>query len=173
MSLLSIPRRQVSISLRNGVNINGYIYNNITAIARLLTYEELLRLDSFQTSTDLANVVVEDDVFRLTFDRFLGFPDGMEVDYNSMEAGVVSTISYAIIAKSVAHVLNYEQHLMMYEAEGTAVDSMQLIVSRYTSTPFADVVKYPINILFAQFALIKKTFPNEIILGDPNNGEQD
>jgi hypothetical protein len=171
MSVLGIERGKVALRIPTTITINGFEYDNITVIARLLSYQEVLRLDSFKTSTDTANILVEDDVFALTFDRFLGLPDGIELDIDNVEAGILSTISYAIVTKSIAHILNAKEFLQEYSAMTNSIDSMELIVARYTSTPLIDVRNYPVNVLFSEFALIKKTFPGEILEIDPEEEE--
>jgi hypothetical protein len=171
MNILSIKQGKVSMSLGDlNVSIGGVIYNNLVLIARLLTYDEVIRLDSFDSTNPLANALIEDDVFDLVFERILGFPDDVEIDKDEIEAGIISTVTYAIITRSIEHVTSADALLEQYESELNAIDTMQAVVSRYMCTPFQDIVDLPINELFKRFALVKKTYPHEITRTDP--GEQ-
>lgn len=170
MNILSIKQGKISISLGDiNTTINGVIYNNLVIIARLLSYDEVVRLDSFDSTNPLANALIEDDVFDLTFERILGLPDDVEINKDELEAGIISTITYAIIARSIEHVTAAERILGDYEKDLDAIETMQAMVSRYLSTPFDDVMKLPMNELFRRFALIKKTFPHEIVQTDQSN----
>lgn len=162
MKILSIESGKISIAMGDiDVTIGGIIYKNLTFIARLLTYDELLRLESIAASSEYASILMEEDLFDTVIERILGFPEDQTINKDDMEAGIVSTISYAIMTKSLAHIVNAGAHTETYMDKVSVIDSMQVVVARYTSTPISEVVKYPINILFSRFAAIKKTFPYE------------
>lgn len=164
MNILSVGDGKVCISLSGlQTTIDNLIFDDLSIIARLLTYDEVLRLNSFTVSTDLGNLLVEEDVFSLTFERIVGLPDDIDLDIENMEAGIIATVSYAIITKSISHIVQAEQYIDNYVSEVTPIESMQMIVARYSSTSFDDVSKYPINKLFSQFAVIKTAFPHEIV----------
>lgn len=166
MNIVSLEKGKVSISINGPITFNDNIYSNLVFIGRLLSLEELARVDSFSSESKEYNLVVEDNVFDLAVEGIVGFDDDIlsNINRDKLEAGIISTVSLAIIAKSYFYYRNAEKILGLLSEEVEIVDSINAVVSRYTCTPYDEVRKLPINELMKRFAILQKTFPNEIRL---------
>ena len=143
------------------INLNGIYYNNLTFVIRLLTYDELSRINSIQTQDALINLVLEEDVFQLTLLEVVGIED--EIDLDSMEAGIVSTISGAVINCSNFYFQDVEAGVAKEMQESNIFNQMQLVVAKNFNIQFKDILVMPIDELVRKFALFQVTFPSEAL----------
>lgn len=166
MNVVSLKKGKVSINIDGPITIGNHIYPNILLIGRLLTIPELTRVDSFFSERTESNIVIEEDIFDLCVESIVGLNNDIleTLDKDSLEAGIISTIAMAITAKSYHHILASKHYIDRFEESVTVIDSIILIVSKYTSTKYEEVRNLPINELLERFAIIKKTFPNEVTL---------
>lgn len=142
------------------VTINRSVYNEPVCIARLLTIQELERLSSFSNETALENITIDEEIVKLTFISFLGITDS--VNWDEIEAGVISTISQAIRLKSISMVSDPINAINEMRSKIGLYDSIQAIVARFTATPFDVVKELPINELLRRYAICIDTFPEEV-----------
>lgn len=142
------------------VTINGNIYNEPICIARLLTIQELERLESFKSDTEISKAILDQELVNLVFVSFLGITD--TVDWEEIEAGVITTIADAIKAKSMQIAFDVTGYINFSQQQLGVYHSIQAIVSRFLSTPFDVVEKLPINELLRRYAICQMTFPQEV-----------
>lgn len=142
------------------VTINGNVYYEPICIARLLTVEEIERLERFNIESPEAKAVMDEEIVSLTFESFLGITD--VVNWGEIEAGIITTIADVIKLKSIqlvsdplGNIANIQQQLNLYH-------SIQAIVSRFLCTPFDVVEKLPVNELMRRYAICLMTFPQEV-----------
>lgn len=142
------------------VSINNKIYNEPVCIARLLTVSELERLSSFSNETALESSTIDEEIVHLTFHSFLGITDS--VNWDEIEAGVISIISQSIRLKSISMISDPIGAINQIRQQIGLYDSIQAIVSRFMATPFDVVKNLPINELLKRYAICIETFPEEV-----------
>lgn len=160
-NILSAGISGVSIPLLGQcVTINGIVYDEPICIARLLTVKELERVNLFDLNEPVASIEIEQDIVNNTFESFIGITDA--VDWDGMEAGIVSTLATAIVGKSMQYVENVLGYIEECKAQINVLHSMQAIVSRFMSTPFREVEQFPVNELFRLYTICLTTFQQEV-----------
>jgi hypothetical protein len=159
MNIISMAQGKISIAFNTiDVEVNGVPYTNLMFIVRLLSYDELKRVDSFNTGSELANLIIEDEVFNLVFEEIVGLDE--EIILDSLEAGIVSTIAGTVIEQSYFYVNNkLDKVLEKEESEISVIDQMQFLISHSYTMDFEKVRQLPINEIFKMYAVIKRTFP--------------
>ena len=165
MNLVSIETGKVSININGPITISNNIYDSLTFIGRLLSIEELFRLDRFLTNSIEAESILEESIFDLCVEDIVGFNEKYSqetIDKDAIEAGVITTVSYAILLKSQRYALGDKASMEEISASITVLDSMIMAVSRFSSTPYDEVKKLPINEVFRRFAIINKVFPGQV-----------
>ncbi len=88
----------------------------------------------------------------------LHFPNE-SIDYHKAPAGIVDHIGQKILHHSREL---YEDPPKSYEALRGLIniyDGMQVIISHYTNTPIKEVMDYPIDVLYRQYAAIQSVIP--------------
>jgi hypothetical protein len=153
--------------------INSVIYKEPIAIGRLLTVDELERINAFNLDNPTARIAIEDDILNNAFKSFLGIAEN--VDWEETEAGVIDTIINGIVLKSVSYSTDPVGKIEELKTRINVLHQMQAIVSRFLSTPFSEVEQLPINELFRRYTICLLTFPQEvkpISIGN-NEPEQD
>ena len=146
------------------ININQIYYNNLTFVIRLLTYDELVRINSIQTDDTLINLILEEDVFNLALIEIVGINE--EVDLENMEAGIVSSVSGAIINSSNFYFTDIEGGMEKENIESNVFNQMQLIVAKNFNIQFKDILLMSIDELVRKFSLYQKTYPGEALSFD-------
>lgn len=142
------------------VTINGNVYKDPICIARLLTVDELERVNRFDTTSPKSRALIEEDIIENTFESFIGITS--DVDWGDIEAGIITTIVDAIVLKSVEYASDIISSLEEFTCQINILHSIQAIVSRFTSTPFSDVEDLPISELLRRYAICIATFPEEV-----------
>jgi len=162
MNIISLGSERMAMSFDDlGVNINQIYYNNLTFIIRLLTYDELVRINSINTNDSLINLILEEDVFNLCLIEIVGINE--EADMENMEAGVVSSISGAIINSSNFYFTDVEGGMEKENEDSNVFNQMQLVVAKNFNIQFKDVLKMSIDELVRKFSLFQATYPNEAL----------
>lgn len=142
------------------VTINGNIYKDPICIARLLSMREIERLDKFNTTTPESRIFLDEEIVSNVFESFLGISD--LVNWQEMEAGIVTTIANAVKLKSIEMISDPERFLAEYESTINVYNSIQAIVARFMATPFSEVENLPINELLRRYAICIATYPEEV-----------
>ncbi|MDB4533404.1 hypothetical protein N9242_00930 [Vicingaceae bacterium] len=162
MGIISLGSERIAVSFDElSININGASYENITFIVRLLTYDELVRVNSINTDDPVVNLIIEEDIFNITLYDVVGL--GKDIDINEIEAGVISTISSAIMNSSNFYFSDPQAAIVKEEKESTLFNQMQLIVAKNYNILFKDIIKMPIDELVRKFALFQTTFPDQAL----------
>lgn len=166
MNIVSLEKGKVSININGPITIGKNIYPDLLFIGRLLSIEELSRIDSFFSDDSRGNIILEDSIFDLCIESIVGVEDNVlkSIDKNEIEAGIISTITLGLTTKSYEYFINADKYIESFTESLSLIDSIILIVSKYTSTSYDSVKKIPINELLKRFALIQNTFPNEVRL---------
>jgi len=162
MNIISLGSERMAMSFDTlAIDINGYYYNNLTFIIRLLTYDELIRVNSIRADDAVINLIIEEDVFSICLIEIVGIED--EVNINVMEAGIISTISGAIISASNFYFSDVPAAIEKESSESTVFNQMQLVVAKNYNIHFKDVIDMPVDELVRKFSLFQSTFPNEAL----------
>jgi hypothetical protein len=85
----------------NGVpiRIGNRIYKNITAVVRLLSAPEIIRLDKMRMSNSYDEEVINDDIVKLCLIDIIGVEGEINLDETS--AGFVTTLAKSIYLYSI------------------------------------------------------------------------
>ncbi|RLA65740.1 MAG: hypothetical protein DRQ78_04990 [Epsilonproteobacteria bacterium] len=165
MNIISLGSARMAMSFDDlEININQIYYNNLTFVIRLLTYDELVRINSIQTDDTLINLILEEDVFNLALIEIVGINE--EVDLENMEAGIVSSVSGAIINSSNFYFTDIEGGMEKENIESNVFNQMQLIVAKNFNIQFKDILLMSIDELVRKFSLYQKTYPGEALSFD-------
>lgn len=139
----------------------------LTFIVRLLTYEELVKVNSISVDDVSISMLLEEDVFELVLHEIVGL--SAHIDIDRIEAGIISTISGAVISASNFYFLDIHSGLKKAQTESTIFDQMQLVVAKNFNIEYKDVLLMPIDELARKFALFQATFPDQALSFDTNN----
>jgi len=162
MNIISLGSERMAMSFDTlEISINEVYYDNLTFIIRLLTYDELIRVNSIKTSDAVINLVIEEDIYELTLIEIVGIEE--EVNINTMEAGVISTISGAIINSSNFYFSDVQAAIEKEASESSIFNQMQLVVAKNYNINFKDVINMPVDELVRKFSLFQATFPSEAL----------
>jgi len=165
MNIISLGSERMAMSFDDlEININQIYYHNLTFVIRLLTYDELVRINSIQTDDTLINLILEEDVFNLALIEIVGINE--EVDLENMEAGIVSSVSGAIINSSNFYFTDIEGGMEKENIESNVFNQMQLIVAKNFNIQFKDILLMSIDELVRKFSLYQKTYPGEALSFD-------
>lgn len=167
MSLFSLGSEKRAITFRDlAIDISGETYTGLTFIVRLLSYEELIKINSIKQEDPEIAFLLEEDVFELVLDHIVGLPleSGIDIDY--MEAGIISTISAGVMYASNFYFNNVHAGIQRGLTESTIFDQMQLVVAKNFNIQYKDVLLMPIDELARKFALFQTTFPDQALAFD-------
>lgn len=169
MSIFSLSSEKMAMTFDNelAININGDSYTGLTFIVRLLTYEELLKVNSVAADNPLISVLLEDEIFDLVIQEVIGISDLLDTDI--IEAGIISTISGAVISASNFYFKDAHAGIAKASQESTIFDQMQLVVAKNFNIEYKDVLLMPIDELARKFALFQATFPDQALTFDIDN----
>ena len=161
MQVLSLTDDRMAMTFHNRIiNINGANYKSLTFIVRLLTYEELIRINAIAVDDTYLTLLIEDDIFNTVVESVVGL-EGIEIDIDTIDAGIVSTIAGAVTSSSNFYLHNVEQGIKDEAANSTVYDQMQLVVAKNYNIDFAEVRKIPLDVLVRKFGLHQVTFPQD------------
>ena len=118
------------------------------------------RLEKFNTDNHSSRTEIEEEIISNVFESFLGISN--EIDWDSMEAGVATTIVNAIVLTSKSMLEDLINSVNRYRSSLNVAHSIQAIVARFMITPFAEVEKLPVNELLRRYAICMNTFPDEV-----------
>ena len=162
MNIISLGSERMAMSFDDlEVNVNQVYYNNLTFIIRLLTYDELVRLNSIRTEDAFINLIIEEEVFLLVLEEIVGIEE--EIDTENIEAGIISTISGAVINSSNFYFSDIEAGIEKEMQDSNVFNQMQLVVAKNFNIQFKDVLMMPIDELVRKFSLFQATFPSEAL----------
>lgn len=162
MNIISLGSEKLALSFDElEININGVYYDNLTFIVRLLTYDELMRTNGIRTGDPSINLILEEEVFDIVLLEIIGIDD--KIDKATIEAGVISTVTSAVINSSNFYISNIHAAIEKEEKESTVMNQIQLIVAKNFNIQFKDIINMPIDELVRKFALFQKTFPSEAL----------
>jgi len=158
MNILSIKSHNFAINFKDiAITIGNEIYSNLTFIFRLMTIDELMRLNSLNTDNLMVKLEAEEEIFNLCLIDVIGLDK--KIDLDKIESGIISTIAVVIVKRSTYYLLNTEEALQKEPEYLTIYDQMQLMVCKHFNMNFNEVVNLPIDDLIRKFALIQITFP--------------
>lgn len=175
MNLVSIPSGKISISFPDTqITVNGVIYNNLVFIGRLLSGQEVARIESFSVYQELSNLLIEEDIFDMCIESVVGADEDILAS-DIEEAGIVSSISGAILSKSKEHFTSSESLLNSYYLQVQEYEQICAIVSRFLNISYEEIISMPVNDVFKRFAIVQNTFRSEvaIILGEISGAESE
>lgn len=163
MSIFSLSSEKVAMTFSEdiAVDISGDSYTGLTFIVRLLTYEELLKINSVAADNPFISILLEDEVFSLVVQEVIGISDLLDTD--TIEAGIISTISGAVISASNFYFMDAHAGIAKASQESTIFDQMQLVVAKNFNIEHKDVLLMPIDELARKFALFQATFPDQAL----------
>lgn len=151
-------------------NINNVLYPDLTIIFRLLTFDELKVVDKLlpdeKDKPDFSSSIkleLEEDIFRKCVYQIFGVSDIKDIDLDTLEAGLISTVSGLILRRSYDHVQDFSGWLNKYIGSAQIYDQIKLYVSRYFNMTYKEVQELPIDILLKKYAVFHATFPNEAL----------
>lgn len=163
MNVVNYAKGNYIIPLGSAKVISGdMIYTNVSAVARLLNGEEIDRLHRIVADRPDIEATVYEEIVSLCLIDIIGIPDGAPIDLDKSGAGVVDTIAKTVMNLSMSHIANVKEKVEYYYSLADAAELMAAVVSKYTSTPYDDVISYPINKLMRRYAICAKAFPNEV-----------
>lgn len=169
MNIVSYGHDNYIISLGNTpVLVDNVLYKNTSMIVRLLNHKEINRLQRISDKSALSMQVMYDDIVSACYIGMVGIPENSNVDLDNSGAGLVEKVAQAILSKSI------ELHNSAVESIRAMMDStsqqevIAAVVSRFTSTPYDDVIKYPINKLYKHYAICATTFPDKVQTPEPS-----
>lgn len=145
------------------ISLNGELYKNLYAICRLLSIDELNRMNGINDDTPYVHDSVELSVVNNSLIDFIGLRKE-DVDYDKSDAGLIPRIANAVIMKSVGIVKEPMVKILKYENEISFMETAGAIVSRFMSIPYTDVKRLPVNVLMRYFSICKTAFPSEVKL---------
>lgn len=160
-NILNISNGGVLLTLNGHFTINRVVYYNPIISARLLTIKEIERVNYINIEHPASRMQIEEDILNNVFDEVVGL--GSSVDWDECEAGLIETIVNAITLTSIAYLTDTISKFNESFSGLHVVNSMSAIVSRFMSTPFAEVEKLPINELFRRYAICVAAFPQEVM----------
>lgn len=166
MSLFSLSSEKMAMTFSSelAVNINGDSFVGLTFIVRLLTYEELLKVNAVNADNNFISLLLEDEIFELVLHEVIGISDPLDTDL--IEAGIISTISGAVIAASNFYFMDVHAGIAKASQESTIFDQMQLVVAKNFNIEYKDILLMPIDELARKFALFQATFPDQALTFD-------
>lgn len=138
-------------------------YGTLAFIVRLLTYEEMVRVTGINISTTAIKISLEDDIYDLCVTRILGFENVKDLDVNTIDAGVITSVSKCIYETSKRYYNNPEQLIEESLSESTLFDQMKLVVANGYNIDHRIVQDLPIDELMRKFALYQATFPQSAL----------
>ena len=159
--LIVISLSGVSIISKNGTTI----YKNGYAVCRLLSVDELKRLDTINNENAQVHDSVEYSVATTTLLDYIGINKD-EIDYDASDAGLIPRIANAVIIKSLEILKDPLSRLAAYEQEISFTETISAIVSRYMNIPYTEVTGMPVNKVLRLFSICKKAFPTEVRIGE-------
>lgn len=159
-NVLNVSQYGIIINIDGHFNINGVIYKDPVASARLLTLSELERISHLDLQHPAARMQIEEDLISNAFHSFIGISDF--VDWDKTEAGLLETISNAIILTSTSYLTDPIRKIDDVSRGIGVINSMQAVVSRFLSTPYSEVEKLPVNEIFRRYAICMSAFPKEV-----------
>ena len=142
------------------IRIGNRIYKNITAVVRLLSAPEIIRLDKMRMSNSYDEEVINDDIVKLCLIDIIGVEGEINLDETS--AGFVTTLAKSIYLYSIDHVVNAASHVGEYMNGITILDNICAIVSKYLNISYLEVRNMPVNQVYQMFAVCRSTFPNDV-----------
>ena len=170
-NVLTVSQYGIILNVVGHFNINGVIYKDPVASARLLTLQELERISHLDLKHPVARMQVEEDIATNVFHSFVGISD--YIDWDKSEAGLLETIVNAIILTSTTYLTDPISKIENISSSIGVVNSMQAVVSRFMSTPYTEVEKLPINEVFRRYAICMMAFPKEVSPLIENDGEEE
>lgn len=168
INVFDLKRDSIAINLGDITIItkNGDIYKKMYALCRLLSIEEIRRVDTVNNGAPVVHDALEESILRECLIDFIGL-DKEIVDWDKSDAGLIPRIANAVILKSISTITDPMSKVSIIENEISLIESMGAIVARFLNISYLEVVKLPINKLLRYFALCKRTFPKELNLGEP------
>ena len=162
MNLIEFGLNKISVTFRGfNVETSHGVFKNPMMVARLLTYDELKRVDRCLSSENTYNsLLIEEDVFRTTFHGIVGLDEALDIDetISVIDAGILSAYADIIVSMSFEYIHNFENKLAESQASTEWVEQIRAIVCRYLNTSYSEVCNWPIDMLVAKYAVLTKTF---------------
>lgn len=167
-SLISIGEDKYLCHLRNIlITIGEREFNGLTVIFRLLTVDELKIADRLIPSTadpvgnaNAISLEVEEDIFNKCVYHIFGLESKSEIDLDTVEAGVISTIAGLILRRSYEHIERFEYFLQAYVGSINMFDQLKLVIVRYYNISYKEVCALPIDELVKKYVVLRATFPD-------------
>lgn len=145
-------------------------YKNVSAICRLLTVEEVRRINSIKNDAPIIHDTVEESVFNNCLIDFIGV-NKSDIDIDASDAGLVTRVSTSIITKSIEMLSNPKEIIEQLEQRVEFIEVVSAIVSGKLNIPYTDVIKYPINKILRLYSILKVIYPNELSLSSNSSTE--
>jgi hypothetical protein len=174
VNVFNLERDLISINLGKIVIFtkNKDRYTGIYAICRLLSLEEIRRIDTIKNNSAIIQDSIEESIVKECLIDTLGLNKD-DIDFEISDAGLISRIANAIIIKSLSMLSEPIRKVELLEKEISLIETMGAIVSKHMNISYIEVMKLPINKLLRYFSICKMTFPNEIKFGNNDNDESD
>lgn len=174
LDLISLGEDKYLIHVRGHEFRSGEtLVKNPTLVVRLLTFDELKNLDKFDPEDKKANSAnwviaaeLEESVWRNCVFCIVGHED-LELDFETVEAGFITTVSGLIYKKSLAHVTNTKEYVELYASNVTVFDQIKLLVCRNYHVSLTEVNAMPLDVLVKKYSVIHSSIPSEAINFNP------
>jgi hypothetical protein len=170
INIFDLKRDSIAINLEKITIItkDGDIYKNMYALCRLLSIEEIRRIDTVNNDTPTVHDALEESILKECLVDFIGLDKDI-VDWERSDAGLIPRIANAVILKSISIITDPLSKIPKMQSEISLIESIGAIVSRYLNISYIDVLELPINKLLRYYALCKKTFPSDLGVSESNS----
>ena len=159
-NVLDIASKEALINILGHFMINGVVYENPMVKCRLMTSKEMNAFQQLDLSHPMSRIQISEDLIENAFKEFIGITD--DVDWDNSEAGLIDIITDCIVLTSMSYIDDAIYKMELELSKITLIQTLQAVVSRFTSTSFDVVEQLPINELFKRYCICLKAFPREV-----------
>lgn len=158
----------VKLGSLNVVSTKGDNYRNAYAVCKLLSVNQIRRIDTVVNDTPVVHDALEESIVKECLIDIIGIKKE-DIDFDKSDAGIVTRIANAVIVKSISNVNNPLEHLNKLSEQISFIETVGAIVSRYMNISYLEVLELPINIVLRYFSICQKAFGSEIKIDNGSN----
>lgn len=161
--LIYVDLKGITIRTKDGSTVK-----NTSVLCRLLSMEEIIRINTTSNNAPLVHDTVEESVYNKCLIDFIGISKD-DVDIFNSDAGLLSRVSSAVINTTLSIVEDPKRFVEQEETKVDFIDIASAIVSQRLNIPYHEVLRLPVNTVLKYFSVLKKIYPNELSLNNNNN----
>lgn len=173
MNLVEFGLNKYGISFKGfDVETNLGIFRDPMFVVRLLTYDEIKRVDRcLNFGSNAAAVHIEDDVFKAVYVGIVGLDEPLDLDatLSVIDAGIVSTLADIVVSLSFQHIQGIEVKLAEAQESLEFIEQIKVILCRFLNTSYETVSQWSIDQLISKYAVLASTFSDVPRRGGQSN----